>query len=304
MAQIREIKKRIKSVENTKKVTHAMELVAAAKMRKSQAIALAGRPYSISLHEVMAEVKNKSKSAKHPLLMENEAEKQMIILISSDRGLAGGLNINLFREISRLLGHQDIRTSGNSKSDPTTRQPSNQKTLFVTIGKKATEFSAKTNQNLVASYNSEEKSAFDMARILAKMAIEAFTKGEVSKVSILYPHFDSVAKQTPKWISLLPIEIDLEPNNLRTQHPNDLIFEPTSDEILESILPHHILTQIYQVLVEAKASEFSARMVAMKNATDAASDLVDDLSLTYNQARQESITKELLDIVTAQKGLE
>lgn len=283
MAQIREIKKRIKSVENTKKVTHAMELVAAAKMRKSQAIALAGRPYSISLHEVMAEVKEKSKSAKHPLLLENDAEKQMAILISSDRGLAGGLNINLFREIAK----------NETKN-----------TLFVTIGKKATEFSAKTNQNLVASYNSEEKSALDMARILSKMAIDAFTRGDVSKVSILYPHFDSVVKQTPKWISLLPIEINLEESSQHKTKSTDLIFEPTSDEILENILPHHILTQIYQVLVEAKASEFSARMVAMKNATDAASDLVDDLSLTYNQARQEAITKELLDIVTAQKAFD
>ena len=153
MAQIREIKKRIKSVENTKKVTHAMELVAATKMRKSQAIALAGRPYSISLEEVMAEVKEKSISTKHPLLSENNSDKQLIILITSDRGLAGGLNINLFREIAK----NDTKNS-----------------LFVTIGKKGTEFSAKTNQNLVASYNSEEKSAIDLARTLSKMAIDYF----------------------------------------------------------------------------------------------------------------------------------
>ncbi len=283
MSNIKDIGKRIKSIKNTQKVTHAMELVAAAKMRKSQATALAGRPYSISLSEVMNEVKNKSRTSKHPLLKSNDSEKQMIILISSDRGLAGGLNINLFREIAK----SEIKN-----------------TQFITVGKKATEFSSKTNQNLLASYNSEEKSALDLARILTKMATDAFIKKEVSKVSILYSHFDSTIKQTPKWVSLLPIEIGLNPNIPTTQQPNNLIFEPSGDEILESILPHHILTQIYQVLVESKASEFSARMVAMKNATDAAGDLVDDLTLTYNQARQEAITKELLDIVTAQKAFE
>src|SRR3989338_5256361 len=238
MAQIREIKKRIKSIQNTQKVTHAMELVAAAKMKKAQLSALSGRPYSLSLEGIIAEVKTKSAKLRHTLLAEKHSPNQIIILITSERGLAGGLNINLFREILS----SDLKNS------------------------------------------------------------------QASKVSIMYPHFQSTIKQTPKLIQLLPIEFQAiskdYPNVLTTLQSDNLIFEPSADGILESILPHHILTQIYQVLLEAKASEHSSRMIAMKNATDAAGDLVEDLTLTYNQARQETITKELLDIVTAQRAFE
>jgi len=287
MAQIREIKKRIKSIQNTQKVTHAMELVAAAKMKKAQLSALSGRPYSLSLEGIIAEVKTKSGKVKHTLLAEKHSPNQIIILITSDRGLAGGLNINLFREILS----SDLKNS-----------------QYITVGKKGTSFAAKTGAEILASFSSEEKSPLDLSRILSKMAIDAFKKSQASKVSIMYPHFQSTIKQTPKLIQLLPIEFQAiskdYPNVLTTLQSDNLIFEPSADGILESILPHHILTQIYQVLLEAKASEHSSRMIAMKNATDAAGDLVEDLTLTYNQARQETITKELLDIVTAQRAFE
>ena len=288
MAQIREIKKRIKSIQNTQKVTHAMELVAAAKMKKAQLSALSGRPYSLSLEGIIAEVKTKSAKIRHTLLQEKHSPNQIIILITSDRGLAGGLNINLFREILS----SDLKNS-----------------QYITVGKKATNFAVKTGAEILASFSSEEKSPLDLARTLSKMAQDAFKKSQVSKVSLLYPHFQSTIKQTPTWIQLLPIELPIvdqleKPTSLPGYQPDTLIFEPSADGILESILPHHILTQIYQVLLEAKASEHSARMVAMKNATDAASDLVEDLTLTYNQARQEAITKELLDIITAQRAFE
>ena len=287
MAQIREIKKRIKSIQNTQKVTHAMELVAAAKMKKAQLSALSGRPYSLSLEGIIAEVKTKSAKLRHTLLAEKHSPNQIIILITSDRGLAGGLNINLFREILS----SDLKNS-----------------QYITVGKKGTSFAAKTGAEILASFSSEEKSPLDLSRILSKMAIDAFKKSQASKVSIMYPHFQSTIKQTPKLIQLLPIEFQAiskdYPNVLTTLQSDNLIFEPSADGILESILPHHILTQIYQVLLEAKASEHSSRMIAMKNATDAAGDLVEDLTLTYNQARQETITKELLDIVTAQRAFE
>ena len=287
MAQIREIKKRIKSIQNTQKVTHAMELVAAAKMKKAQLSALSGRPYSLSLEGIIAEVKTKSGKIKHTLLQEKHSPNQITILITSDRGLAGGLNINLFREILS----SDLKNS-----------------QYITVGKKGTSFAAKTGAEILASFSSEEKSPLDLSRILSKMAIDAFKKSQASKVSIMYPHFQSTIKQTPKLIQLLPIEFQAiskdYPNVLTTLQSDNLIFEPSADGILESILPHHILTQIYQVLLEAKASEHSSRMIAMKNATDAAGDLVEDLTLTYNQARQETITKELLDIVTAQRAFE
>ncbi|OGD93621.1 ATP synthase F1 subunit gamma [Candidatus Curtissbacteria bacterium RIFCSPLOWO2_02_FULL_42_37] len=281
MAQIREIRRRIKSIQSTQKVTHAMELVAAAKMRKSQFAALASRTYSTNLTEIL-EVIRVHPNASHPLLSKNESAARYIILIGSDRGLAGGLNINLFREILR-----------SEVKDAT----------YITVGKKATGFAAKTNSPILASFQSEEKAPLDLARTLTKITIEGFLKGEVGEVSLLYPHFEATIKQTPKWVRLLPIELALEETNGKGSNGN-LLFEPTADEILEAILPHYVLTSIYQILLETKASEHSARMVAMKNATDAAGDLIDDLTLAFNQARQEAITKELLDIVTAQSALE
>ncbi len=283
MAQIREIKKRIKSIESTKRVTHAMELVEAAKMRKSQVAAISSRPYSSTLHEILFHVKTKSHKKGHPLLVENKSEKQLLIIIAADRGLAGGLNINIFREILRL----EIKNAS-----------------VITVGKKATEFAVKTQNDLVASYRSDEKGTLDLARDLCKMATDAYSKKEVGKVTIIYQHFESTIRQTPTVIQLLPIDISKHFEIQNGNGSSELLFEPTADEILETILPHHVLTQIYQVLLEAKASEHSARMVAMKNATEAAGDLVDDLTLTYNQARQEAITKELLDITTAQRAFE
>lgn len=282
MAQIKEIKKRIKSVQSTQKVTHAMEMVAAAKMRKSQILALAGRPYATSLHEILSSVQNASREKKHKLLTSNDSPNQLVIIVTSDRGLAGGLNLNIFREILR----SEIK---NAK--------------YITVGKKARDFAVKTSaNNLIASYGSEELPFLELARLLTKMAIDSFLNHEYSKITLIYPHFASTVKQTPTWVQLLPIAPRSEISEKVIQA--EFLFEPKADEILDSILKHHILTQIYQILVEAKASEFSARMVAMNNATDAAGDLVQDLTLTYNQARQEAITKELLDIVTAQRAFE
>lgn len=263
-----------------------MELVAAAKMRRSQALALTGRPYTTTLARILGNISYRTE-IHHRLFESNQSEKEMVILITSDRGLAGGLNVNIFREI--------LRNATKNK-------------VFVTVGRKALNFVAKTNGELIASYQSEEKAPLELARSLSKMTIDAYSGSQVSAVRLLYPHFESTIKQTPNWIQLLPIEIKPievldEPMEEKVAFETTL-FEPSLAAILDNILPHHILTQIYQVLLEAKASEHSARMVAMKNATDAASDLIEDLTLTYNQARQEAITKELLDIITAQKALE
>ena len=260
-----------------------MELVSGAKMRKAQANALSARPYTDTLHQILASVSPKTKDVTgHPLTRQSENTTQLLIVISSDRGLAGGLNLNIFREILR----QDIKGA-----------------KYITVGKKARDFAVKTGSDLIASYASEELPYYEIARILAKTAEEIFTGKEVGKVSLIYPYFESTIKQPPKWINILPIT-SIEEAYQQTKTSTEFLFEPSADQIIDLVLKHHILTQIYQALVEAKAAEHSARMVAMKNATDAAGDLVDDLTLTYNQARQEAITKELLDIVTAQKAFE
>ena len=284
MANLKDIKKRIKSIENTSKVTHAMELVAAAKMRKSQEAALASRPYTVTLNNILAEVRSKATENTHTLLNENQAETELVILITTDRGLVGGLNINLFREI--------------------TNQSSNFKRKYVVIGKKGLNFAAKSNSDILASFESDEMTPLDLARTLTKIATENFTKGQINSVKIVYPDFQSTVKQVPTTTQILPIELPEELPEKEAEEASELIFEPNASRILESILPHYVLTKIYQTLLEAKASEHSARMVSMKNATEAAGDLIEDLTLTYNQARQEAITTELLDIVTAQSAFE
>ena len=292
MAQIREIKRRIKSINNTSKVSHAMELVSAAKMRRSQEAALASRPYTYTLSEILTQVKSRSEKP-HTLLTEKESPKQMMILLTSDRGLVAGLNLNLFREIAKL----DMKNF-----------------QFVVVGKKGQNFTTKTGSDLIASFISDENEPLDLARTLTKVVVDAYANSEVNRVSIMYPDFQSTVKQIPTLTQVLPIEIEKKElpttnNPLRerseaSQRQTDLLFEPSVDDILESILPHYVLTKIYQAILETKASEHSARMVAMKNATDAANDLVEDLTLAYNQARQEAITKELLDIITAQSAFE
>lgn len=296
MANIKDIRKRIKSITNTQKVTHAMELIAATKMRRSQQAALSARPYSLSLSQILGKLNFKTEFA-NPLLVSNDSPTQVIILITSDRGLAGGLNINLFREILRDL--------------PAGRQADIKNFQYITVGKKGTNFAVKTKGEIIASFQSEEKEPLDLARTLTKLAIETFSEGKTSKVTLVYPHFESPIKQIPTWIQLLPIEFHQlaelqkdKPEGPTSRQSDILLFEPSAREVLSAILPHYVLVRIYQVLLEAKASEHSARMIAMKNATDAAGDLIDDLTLTYNQARQETITKELLDIITAQKALE
>lgn len=281
MATLREIKRRIKSINSTAKVTHAMELVAAAKMRKSQEQALLSRPYTSTLSQVIGYLTPETRKRRHTLLTTGRGETQLVILLTTDRGLVGGLNLNLFRQIAQSE-LKDIK--------------------FITVGKKGSSMAAKTGKDILAGFNADEQSILDLARSLTKLAIDTFKTGEAQNVFLVYPDFQSTIKQIPTITKILPIDIEEASESQSTDIHPELLFEPSADYILEKILPHHILTRIYQAALEAKASEHSARMVAMKNATDAANDLVGDLTLTYNQARQEAITSELLDIITAQSA--
>lgn len=286
MANLKDIKKRIKSVNNTSKVTHAMELVAAAKMRKSQEKTLASRPYTSTLHQMIVELKPETHKGLHPLLKTPKEGPQLVILVTPDRGLVGGLNLNLMREANKMLNE-------------------NKNVKFITIGKKGLSFVSKLNTEIIASFESEELTELDLARTISKLVTKSFIAREIAGVWAIYPDFISVVKQTPKVVRILPIRFSDEeklPETQQTQTDPAMLYEPSADKILEAILPHHVLTDIYQILLETKASEHSARMVAMKNATDAANDLTSSLTLTYNQARQEAITTELLDIVTAQSA--
>ena len=291
MPSTRDIRRRIKSVKNTAQITKAMQMVASSKMRKAQLAALAGRPYASLMNTMLAHVVGRAGDFSHPLMQKRDVKKRAVILITTDKGLCGALNSNLTREAAKF----DKGT-----------------TIFVAAGKKGAQFVARTKRQLAAEFTYKDAPMFAEARAISKFAQEMFVKGEVDAVDILFTNFINTLSQKPEVMPLLPIgelrsveagahahgtEAALEKSEL------EYIFEPGPEGVLGSLLPHYMNFQIYQILLEAKASEHSSRMVAMKNATDNAKQLIKDLTLEYNKLRQANITKELLEITTAQMAL-
>lgn len=293
MPSTRDLRRRIKSIKNTSQITKAMQMVSATKMRKAQNQALLARPYTQTLLVVLAQAQGKINIESHPLLNKNTGTKRGVLFFSTDKGLCGALNTNLFREIA-----------GSSKLEA-----ESESTVFYTVGKKGREFIARTGKELLADFENHEKVEFKQAAALRKMAVEAYLKGEVGEVYILYPHFLSTLRQEVRLVKILPIDQSVFEESIKGEesvggNSSEFLFEPNMDQILEYALTHFIETQIYQALLETKASEHSARMMAMQNATDNAKDLVSDLTLAYNQIRQNAITNELLEITTAGAALE
>jgi F-type H+-transporting ATPase subunit gamma len=273
-----DLRRRIKSVKNTAQITKAMQMVAAAKMRKAQAAALAGRPYQEMLTRVLAAVKGHVEPTSHELLAIRPVKRELIIIFSTDKGLCGPLNTSLFRELTDI---------------------DREKTEFAVMGRKAVQFVARTRRNLTADFALKDAVRFADIRPIAKFASEKFISGEVDQVRVLYPKFVNTLTQQPVLRNLLPVpaeELDLEGEPKHGEY----IFEPDEHAVLDAILPHYIAFQLFQMALDARASEHSARMVAMKNATDNAKELIKDLTLEYNKVRQENITTELLEITTAQ----
>jgi F-type H+-transporting ATPase subunit gamma len=284
MPSTRDIRRRIKSVKNTAQITKAMQMVAASKMRKAQQVALAGRPYATLMNEVLGEVTAGNGDFTHPLTEKREIKKRAVILISTDKGLCGALNSNLTREAAKL--------------DRTT-------TIFVTAGRKGSQFIARTKRQLAAEFTYKDAPLFAEARAISKFARDLFAKGEVDQVDILFTKFISTLNQKPELIPFLPVsEIKGVGTSVHEQEAlakgtTEFLFEPDAHGVLGALLPHYLNYRVYQVLLEAKASEQSARMVAMKNATDNAKQIIKDLTLEYNKLRQANITKELLEITSA-----
>jgi F-type H+-transporting ATPase subunit gamma len=292
MPSTRDIRRRIKSVKNTAQITKAMQMVAAAKMRKAQQAALLGRPYADLMNAILAEAGPRIVSFKHPLMEIRPVKKRAVILVTSDRGLCGGLNSNLFREVAKL----DKNT-----------------TVFITAGRKGAQFISRTKRTLSAEFTYKDAPTFAEARAVSKFAQELFLKGDVDAVDILYPKFVSTLEQVPKVVPFLPVgkiqpvtagvnatAPELAPASVRT---DTFEFEPDEKTVLGALLPHSLNFQMHQILLETKASEQSARMVAMKNATDNAKEIIKGLTLEYNKLRQANITKELLEITTAQMAV-
>ena len=273
-----DLRRRIKSVKNTAQITKAMQMVAAAKMRKAQAAALAGRPYQEMLTRVLAAIKGRVEQTSHPLLAIRPVQKELILIFSTDKGLCGPLNTSLFRELT---------------------DTDREKAEFAVMGRKAVQFITRTRRNLTADFALKDSVRFADIRPIAKFASDNFISGEVDQVRVLYPKFVNTLNQQPILRNILPVpaeELDIEGEANRGEY----LFEPDVHGVLDAILPHYIAFQLFQMALNARASEHSARMVAMKNATDNAKELIKDLTLEYNKVRQENITTELLEITTAQ----
>jgi F-type H+-transporting ATPase subunit gamma len=287
MPSTRDIRRRIKSVKNTSQITKAMQMVAASKMRKAQQAALAGRPYATLMNDVLAEVTYHAGDFMHPLMEKREGNKRAIILISTDKGLCGALNSNLMRE--------------SAKFDKAT-------TVYIAAGRKGSQFIARTKRQLAAEFTYKDAPLFSEARAISRFARDMFLKGEADRVDILFTNFISTLNQKPDVFPFLPVGqikgVVAGVHGHATEEKllkgaTEFLFEPNVEEVFGALLPHYLNFQVYQILLEAKASEHSARMVAMKNATDNAKQLIKDLTLEYNKLRQSNITKELLEITSA-----
>lgn len=288
MANTRELRRRIKSIKNTSQITKAMQMVAATKMRRAQDQATSGRPYIENMMTSLSRLLPKINVEAHPLLTGNDSKTSAMVLLSTDKGLVGALNTNLLRMVSQEGGS----------------------TVFYTVGRKGRSFVARTGKDLKADFENLDTVIFRQAKQLSRLIMDSFKSGEIGEAYLVYPDFVSTLRQEPRRVKLLPIsheELVTGAENLK-QATNDkaseFLFEPDPDALLDYLLVHLVEEQIYQALLETKASEHSARMIAMQNATDNAKELVSDLTLSYNQTRQAAITTELLEITTAQVAME
>ena len=299
MANLRDIRRRIKSVKNTAQITRAMQLVAAAKMKKAQDQALAGRDYADMLNHVLVNLKENTGEDAHPLLEQREGGKELVLVISTDKGLCGALNTNLGKKI-----RADVPKDAE----------------FVTVGRKLRNQLGKAGRTMVADFEVKDPVPFAEARPIAKFLTKAFLEGGYSKVSVVFNNYINVMRQEPTIVQLLPIstaglgekqayegmgnDVQVGATDRSAALAKDYLFEPSGPEVLDTLLPLYINFQVDQRLVESRASEHSARMVAMKGATDNAKKFIKELTLEYNKLRQAAITAELLEITTAMRAME
>jgi F-type H+-transporting ATPase subunit gamma len=276
MANIRLIRRRIRGVQSTAKITRAMEMIATSKMRRAQEAGVAGRPYDQKIRQVIADLAAIGQSGEsHPLLKSREVKKIAVVHISPDRGLCGGLNANLNRKTAGFILGQKT---------PVT---------LVGVGRKGIDFIRRYNREMRAEFTQlgDRPNLLDTLAI-SRVIIDDYTSGYVDEVYVVYTRFVSTMVQTPVMEKLLPIE----PPVSTQAKSSDFDYEPASEDVLGALLPRFVEMEIYHAILESIASEQSARMVAMRSATDNAAELIQDLTLMYNKARQEAITTELLDI--------
>jgi F-type H+-transporting ATPase subunit gamma len=286
MATLRDIRRRIRSVQSTQKITRAMKLVAAAKLRRAQERIIAARPYAGKMAELLGNLVAVAGAddAPHPLLAERAGPRRQIVVITADRGLAGAFNSNVIRRALEFI-----------------RESTRPDVTLVLVGRKGRDFYRRREWTVKHSMvGFWDRLALGHAQELADLFIRQYLDGEVDEVHLIYNEFRSVAVQRPVRVQLLPIP---RAGAKDAVAPVEYIYEPGPRAILDDLLPRHIRTQVYRALMESVAGEHGARMTAMENATKNAEEMIDVLTIQYNKARQEKITKELLDIVGGAEAL-
>ncbi len=278
MASQRDIRRRIGSVRNIKQITRAMQFVAASKLRRAQESVLAARPYSEKIDEVLADLAAILGPEDHPLLAEETPGKRLLVVLTTDRPLAGPLNANVVRYTARVITEE--------KGD----------IAVVTVGRKGRDALRRARVPIDAHFpNFGDRPTFGDVLPLARLITDGFLGDEYRRIDLVYPKFVSTLTQRPQMDQLLPVRPAEDTEGIPG---NQFIFEPNPRAVLEQLLPRYVATRVYQAVLEAKASEESSRMVAMKNATENAEGLIDDLTLAYNKARQANITREMIEIAT------
>jgi len=288
MPTLRDIQRRIRSVQSTQKITRAMKLVAAAKLRRAQERILSARPYATKMAELLSHLVSGAEDAGHPLLEQREGPRRQIVIITADRGLAGAFNSNVLRRATELL-----------------RESSAGEITLIVVGRKARDFFRRrtftVKRDMIGFW---DRLTYAHAQELADYFMKQFLDNEVDEVVLLYNEFRSVAVQRPVRVQLLPIpHAETGGGEGTPAEQVDYIYEPSAEAILGDLLPRHVRMQVWRALMESSAGEHGARMTAMEAATKNAKDIINVLSIQYNKARQEKITKELLDIVGGAEAL-
>ena len=288
MATLRDIQRRIRSVQSTQKITKAMKLVAAAKFRRAQERILEARPYAKKMNELLSGLVERTGDDTHPLLARRDTGRRRLVIITADKGLCGAFNSNILRESLRFLRGAEAAS-----------------VTLVVVGKKARDFYRRRQFTVKSEMlGFFDRLAYSHAQEIANGLMQDYLAEEVDEVHLMYNEFRSVAVQRPVRQQLLPIQAEAESDDKDNAGPQEeYLYEPGPEAILASLLPRHVTTQVYRALMESAAGEYGARMTAMESASKNAREMINVLTIQYNKARQERITKELLDIVGGAEAL-
>lgn len=285
MANLKEIKKRIGSLKNTSQITKAMKMVSAAKLRRAQESIVAGRPYAEKMQEVLKNLSSGADTSSSPLLEVRPANKVGIILFTSDRGLCGGFNANLIKNVEKLVAEKHAGKD----------------VLYSFYGKKGLEYFRRRGITEQASYTTAVPGqGYSIALELSDKVIEAYLNGDIDEVYLVFGKFQSAMTQIPTVERLLPIKADETSDSLETP---DFLFEPSAVDILDGLIPKYVASQLFKAILETSASEHGARMTAMDSASNNAKDMIGRLTIQYNRARQAAITTELMDIINGAQSV-